>query len=99
MPYLKESKWARLPLMLMLIVTAFAVLVLGLMSGCGSRTVFIPEDSPIRMGPNARVRVYTLQQGQWILSNNSVAIPEGWYCVPPSFVNDNRELINEGKIK
>lgn len=51
------------------------------------------------MGPNARVRVYTLQQGQWILSNNSVTIPEGWYCVPPSFVNDNRELINEGKIK
>lgn len=99
MLYSKESKQARLPLMLMWIVTAFAVLVLGLMSGCGSRTVFIPEDSPIRMGPNARAKVYTLQQGQWILSNNYVQIPEGWYCVPPSFVNDNRELVNEGKAK
>jgi uncharacterized protein YceK len=75
------------------------VLVVGLMSGCGSRTVLISEDSPIRMGPNVQAKVYTLQQGQWILSSNQIKIPEGWYCVPPSFVNESRELVNEGKTK
>jgi len=92
MHFLKGSKLGRLPLMLILTVTVFVGLVLGLMSGCGSRTVFIPEDSPIRLGPNVQAKVYTLQQGQWVLSNNNVRIPEGWYCVPPSFVSDNREL-------
>jgi len=82
--------------MLMLMLSVCVVLVLGLMSGCGSRTVFIPDESPIRIGPNARVYVYTLQQGQWFLSNNTVTIPEGWYCVPPSYVKDTRPL---GEIK
>jgi hypothetical protein len=71
---------------------AFVVLVLASASGCGgSRTVFIPEDSPIRMGPSVRARVYTYQTGQWVLSANQVEIPEGWYCVPPSFVKDDAE--------
>jgi uncharacterized protein YbdZ (MbtH family) len=51
------------------------------------------------MGPNVQAKVYTLQQGQWILSSNQIKIPEGWYCVPPSFVNESRELVNEGKTK
>jgi len=44
------------------------------------------------MGPDAKARVYTLQSGQWLLSNNQVTIPEGWYCVPPSYVKDTRPL-------
>lgn len=73
-----------------LIFLAFVALVLAFASGCGgSRTVFIPEDSPIRMGPSVRARVYTYQTGEWVLSANQVEIPEGWYCVPPSFVKDD----------
>lgn len=70
------------------ILLAFVVLVLASASGCGSRTVFIPEESPIRIGPDTRARVYTLQQGAWTLSDNRVTIPEGWYAVPPSYVAD-----------
>ena len=84
-----ESLRANLRLMLTLILLAFAVLVLAFASGCGSRTVFIPEESPIRVGPSTRSRVYTLQQGQWVLSDNSVTIPEGWYAVPPSYVSES----------
>jgi hypothetical protein len=74
----------------MLIATAFAAAVLAFASGCGSRTVFIPEDSPIRIGPRTQAKVYTLQSGEWVLSNNTVTIPEGWYCVPPSFVAEEK---------
>jgi len=75
--------------MLTPILIAFVVLVLGLMSGCGSsRTVFIPEASPMRLGPQAKIKVYTLQQGEWVLSSNDVHLPEGWYIVPPSFVTE-----------
>lgn len=71
----------------LLIFLAFVLLVLASASGCGgNRTVFIPEDSPIRMGPSVRARVYTYRTGEWVLSANQVEIPEGWYCVPPSFV-------------
>jgi hypothetical protein len=40
----------------------------------------------VRVGPECRVRVYTLTSDGWELSPNAVTIPEGWYCVPPSFV-------------
>lgn len=55
-------------------------------AGC-SRTVLVPESSPIRIGPDCRTKVYALQEGEWILSENKVTVPEGWYCVPPSYVN------------
>lgn len=67
----------------------FAGLVLGFASGC-SRTVLVPESSPIRIGPETRARVYALDGGEWVLSENRVEIPEGWYCVPPSFVEEEK---------
>ncbi len=65
-----------------------AVLALGSASGC-SRAVFIPEASPIRIGPNVKAKVYLLINGEWTLSDNQVTIPEGWYCVPPRFVDED----------
>lgn len=69
------------------IATLFAVLATGFASGCGSRTVFVPEASPMRVGPFARMRVYHMVGGEWMLSNNQIAVPEGWYLVPPQFVD------------
>lgn len=69
------------------IVLLWCGLAVVLLAGCAaSRTVFIPESSPIRMGPSVSGRVYTMIDGQWTLSSNRVEIPEGWYCVPPSYV-------------
>lgn len=73
------------PWMRYLIPIGFTALVIGFASGCG-RTVLVSEGSPIRIGPSARARVYSLVDGQWQLSQNPVAIPEGWYVVSPSFV-------------
>lgn len=67
----------------------FVVAAVALPLGCGgSRTVFVPEQSPIRIGPAADMHVYTMVSGQWTLSSNKVRIPEGWYCVPPSYVEE-----------
>jgi len=55
--------------------------------GC-ARTVLVPEAAPIRIGPTISGRVYTYADGEWTLSANRVTIPEGWYAVPPSFVED-----------
>lgn len=55
--------------------------------GC-SRTVLVPESSPIRIGPATRARIYVMTDGEWELGANCVEIPEGWYCVPPSFVEE-----------
>jgi hypothetical protein len=33
-----------------------------------------------------RGTVYASVDGEWRLSENAVTIPEGWYCVPPSFI-------------
>jgi hypothetical protein len=48
--------------------------------------VLVEEGSPIRTGPQVLTRVYVLIDGEWVLSPDRVAIPEGWYLVPPSFV-------------
>ena len=64
------------------------VLCAGLASGCiGSRTVLVNQDSPIRVGPNVKGRVYTMVPGEWVLGDNPVWIQEGWYLVPPSYVH------------
>lgn len=77
------------PWMLLWTMVGFAALVLAFASGC-SRTVLVPESSPIRIGPETRARVYALDGGEWVLSENRVEIPEGWYCVPPSFVEEEK---------
>lgn len=68
------------------ILLCFAALAIGCASGCASRTVFVPEESPMRIGPRADVRVYHRVDGVWTLSQNTIRIPEGWYLVPPSYV-------------
>ena len=63
-----------------------AAVAVGSLTGCAARTVLVPEAAPIRIGPDVRARVYVRVDGEWILGDNRVAVPEGWYCVPPSFV-------------
>ena len=72
--------------MLMWIVIALSALVAASLSGCASRTIFVPEDSPMRVGPRSDLRVYHRVGGEWQLSENAIRIPEGWYLVPPSYV-------------
>lgn len=68
---------------------ALAVLAVASAIGC-TRTVLVSEASPIRVGPDCHAKVYTKTEDGWRLSDNRVTIPEGWYCVPPSFVEENR---------
>lgn len=69
----------------MLIVTA--LLSIALASGCvGGRTVLVADDSPMRIGPDATGTLYRLINGEWQLSSGRGALPEGWYIVPPRFV-------------
>ena len=75
---------ARLLKMQVLVTLLFAALVLSSSSGC-SRTILVSESSPVRIG-QVRGTVYASVDGEWRLSQNDVTIPEGWYCVPPSFM-------------
>jgi hypothetical protein len=54
--------------------------------GC-ARTVLVNDEAPIRLGPNVRGRVYVFNGKDWELSMNSIALPEGFYLVPPRFVD------------
>ena len=70
------------------ICASVALLLLSGSAGC-TRTVLVTEDAPIRTGPAVRARVYTLDaDGRWMLGDNEITIPEGWYVVPPSFVKE-----------
>ena len=75
---------------LLLRCTRIAALTLSLVlaSGCVSgRTVLVPDDSPIRVGPGIEGRAYVLVDGEWRLTEDVVRYPEGWYVVPPQFVH------------
>lgn len=73
------------PVMQMWIFLAFVLLVIVFSGGC-SRTVLVSEASPVRIGPAVTGKVYALVDGEWTLSPNRVELPEGWYLVPPSYV-------------
>jgi hypothetical protein len=74
-------------------IALFLLALQFVFAGCAPRTVLVPESSPVRIGPNVRGRVYTSNGTEWIISGNTVEIPEGWYLVPPSFVEAiDREL-------
>ena len=69
------------------IISAFAVSL----AAC-SRAVFITDSAPARVGPDCRGRVYTLDDsGAWILSDNLVPIPEGYYFVSPVWVDGEKK--------
>jgi hypothetical protein len=53
--------------------------------------VLVTESSPVRAGPSFQGKVYTLVENEWRLSPNEVTIPEGWYMVPPSYVEGPHE--------
>ena len=57
--------------------------------GC-ARVTLVTEGSPMRVGPSCNTHVYTLSDNGWELSPNTVLVPEGWYIVPPSYV-ENKE--------
>lgn len=66
----------------------FAVLAVVFATGC-ARTVLVSDGSPMRIGQGTAGRVYTRQGGEWVLSPDRVEIPEGWYVVPPRFVEED----------
>ena len=59
-----------------------AIVSLFLLVGCGStRVVFVDTQSNlVRLGPGISGKVYVLKNGEWILSKNTVELPEGWYA-------------------
>lgn len=68
------------------------LLTLCLASGTGcapGRTVLVADDSPLRIGPGMTGKVYRLvgEPPTWVLGDDTVTLPEGWYCVPPRFVH------------
>jgi len=88
--YLSTLAEATTRLRLIATLACFAVLVIVFVTGCGPRVVLVTEDSPVRAGENMRGRVYALVDGAWMPSKNIVRVPEGWYMVPPSFVEGDR---------
>jgi hypothetical protein len=76
------------PWILLWTVIFCAAVVVGSLTGCAARTVLVPEAAPVRVGPDVRARVYVRVDGEWILSDNRVPIQEGWYLVPPSYVEE-----------
>ena len=69
-------------------LAALLTLCLASETGCApGRTVLVSDDSPLRTGPGMTGRVYRLINDTWVLGDDKVTIPEGWYCVPPRFVH------------
>lgn len=74
----RGTRWRRIAPLTLLLASA---------SACApGRSVLVADDSPVRIGPGATGRVYRMIDGAWSLSAERVALPEGWYLVPPRFV-------------
>lgn len=71
------------PLMALLLPCISAGLLL---TGCASlseakKVVFVTESEGfVRIGPDVEGRVYTWDGDKWVLSQNKMRLPEGWYA-------------------
>lgn len=58
----------------------------GLNVSCRSRSivnrkvVFVEPGGVVRTGPDVRGHVWYFVEGQWVISDGPVDIPEGWYA-------------------
>jgi hypothetical protein len=79
--------------MLPLIVLSCVAAALGFASGCG-RTVLIPEAAVLRVARDVKGHVYSWNEAdqEWQMSARQIAYPEGWYIVPPSYVEEDEPL-------
>ena len=73
------------PSRLGVIRASIAGLAVACASGC-LRPVLIEETDPVRLGPGVKARLYVMIDGTWTLTEMRAEVPEGWYLVPPSFV-------------
>ena len=51
-------------------------------SGCGTRTVYVPHGSPVRLRETVRgVKIWAQDKnGEWVPGR--LDLPEGWYALP-----------------
>ena len=42
----------------------------------------------MRVGPSSSMRVWMRIDGVWTLSGNRIEVPEGWYLVAPSWIDE-----------
>jgi len=68
-----------------LIAALTLLLALASVCACG-RTVLLPDDSPLRVGPGTTGKAYQLIEGEWRVTERAIDYPEGWYVIPPRFV-------------
>ena len=85
---------ARLPVMLPLITLGCVLAALGFATGCGSRTVLVPESAVLRVAPSVRGYAYLwdAEAQEWRMGGKMIDYPEGWYLVPPSYVEEEEPL-------
>lgn len=89
---ISECRAKQLLLTRMLIASLCVALLLDCAFGCApNRTVFVPEASPMRVGPSSSMRVWMRIDGVWTLSGNRIDVPEGWYLVAPSWIEEKPE--------
>lgn len=68
---------------------ASCALGIGCAHGCAVRTVFVRDGTPVRVA-KARGTVLVLLDGQWT-ETQPTELPEGWYMVHPSWVEDDED--------
>jgi hypothetical protein len=56
--------------------------------------VLIPETAVMRVAPDVRGYVYLWNRddNEWQMGGKQISYPEGWYLVPPSFVETDEPL-------
>lgn len=58
------------------------LLVLAALSGCATRTIYVPHGQPVRLREKLEgVKIWAFDK-DGVLVEGEMDIPEGWYCVP-----------------
>ena len=68
------------------LMTTMLLFLLTCAAGCAMlsrrETTLVPPGTVLRTGPGMTGRVYVRTAGVWVLGDDKVTIPEGYYLVP-----------------
>jgi hypothetical protein len=65
------------------------LILAALMAGCGSRTIFVPGDAPVRLAEDVQAYTYVVdpETKKEVRGTNRQTIPAGYVAFPPALLH------------
>jgi len=69
-------------IVIMGLISALALLIIGLLTGCATRTIYVPHGEAVRLAAPVPEHPVWVRDGEGKMVRGRVTLHEGWYALP-----------------